>query len=87
MPLPRSDISGIEHFSIATPIMAALRTFLARRLCGPNSSAYRQSQRRWARVHDVRFTANHGVQDRIIDRYKDKLDRKAKEYGRLAYII
>merc|ERR1711939_369499 len=24
---------------------------------------------------------HHGVQDRIIDRYKDKLDRKAKEHG------
>jgi ATP synthase F1 complex assembly factor 1 len=39
-----------------------------------------QAQRRWARVHDVRFLATHGVQERIIDRYRDKLDRKAKEY-------
>ncbi|KIW03304.1 uncharacterized protein PV09_05515 [Verruconis gallopava] len=61
--------------------MSSLRTFLARRLCGPNPSAYRQAQRRWARVHDVRYFANHGVQERVIDRYKDKLDRKAKEQG------
>jgi ATP synthase F1 complex assembly factor 1 len=28
----------------------------------------------------VRFLATHGVQERIIDKYRDKLDRKAKEY-------
>lgn len=28
----------------------------------------------------MRFLATHGVQERIIDRYRDKLDRKAKEY-------
>jgi len=39
-----------------------------------------QYQRRWARVHDVRFLATHGTQERIIDRYRDKLDRKAKKY-------
>lgn len=27
----------------------------------------------------MRFLATHGVQERIIDRYRDKLDRKAKE--------
>jgi len=77
------------HFYIAalsittsTPhTMSTLRTFLSRRLSRPQPPLYRPSQKRWARVHDVRFSANHGVQDRIIDRYRDKLDRKAKEYA------
>lgn len=35
--------------------------------------------RRWAQVHDVRYLATHGTQDRVLAKYKDKLDRKAKE--------
>ena len=27
----------------------------------------------------MRFLATHGVQEKILDRYKDKLDRKARE--------
>ena len=38
-------------------------------------------QRRFARVQDVRFVATHGAPERIVDRYKDKLERKAKEEG------
>lgn len=39
-----------------------------------------QSQRRYARVHDVRFVTTHRDSSRILDRYKDKLDQKAKQY-------
>ncbi|KAL6709661.1 hypothetical protein ACN47E_001089 [Coniothyrium glycines] len=38
-------------------------------------------QRRWARVHDVRFLATHNTPDRILARYKDKLESKAKQQG------
>jgi ATP synthase F1 complex assembly factor 1 len=38
-------------------------------------------QRRFARVQDVRFVATHGAPERIVDRYKEKLQRKAKEEG------
>ncbi|KAF2810150.1 ATP11-domain-containing protein [Mytilinidion resinicola] len=38
-------------------------------------------QRRWAQVHDVRFLATHGAQERVIAKYHEKLDRKAKEEG------
>ena len=41
----------------------------------------RLPQRRWAQVHDVRFVATHREPDRIIEKYKEKLDRKAKEYA------
>jgi len=51
-----------------------------RYLLGRGSLPSWQNQRRWARVHDVRFLATHGAQERIIDRYRDKLDRKAKTY-------
>jgi ATP synthase F1 complex assembly factor 1 len=52
-----------------------------RRLFTRNPLPARHTQRRWARVHDVRFHATQGahVQERIFDRYKDKLSRKAKE--------
>ena len=38
-------------------------------------------QRRFARVQDVRCVATHGPPNRIVDRYKDKLEKKAKEEG------
>ncbi|KAI9827607.1 MAG: hypothetical protein M1826_006269 [Phylliscum demangeonii] len=38
-------------------------------------------QRRWARVQDVRFVATHGEPDRILDRYRAKLDEKARKEG------
>jgi len=39
-------------------------------------------QRRWARVHDVRFLASHQKpESRILEKYKDKLAQKAKEEG------
>ncbi|KAF2098534.1 ATP11-domain-containing protein [Rhizodiscina lignyota] len=47
----------------------------------PSSGGTRLCQRRWAQVHDVRFLATHGAQDRIIAKYRDKLDQKAKEEG------
>ncbi|KAL9052180.1 MAG: hypothetical protein Q9162_005575 [Coniocarpon cinnabarinum] len=38
-------------------------------------------QRRWARVHDVRFLATQQSQERVTDRYKDKLKQKAQKEG------
>jgi len=32
-------------------------------------------------VHDVRFVATHGRPDKVLEKYKEKLDRKAKEKG------
>lgn len=36
-------------------------------------------QRRWARVQDVRFVTTRGESKSILQKYKAKLDKKAKE--------
>ncbi|KAJ4343952.1 hypothetical protein N0V95_006502 [Ascochyta clinopodiicola] len=41
----------------------------------------RLCQRRWAQVQDVRFLATHGVEERILSKYKDKLASKAQKEG------
>ncbi|KAF2649478.1 ATP11-domain-containing protein [Lophiostoma macrostomum CBS 122681] len=41
----------------------------------------RACQRRWAQVQDVRFLATHGAQERVLAKYKEKLESKAKEQG------
>lgn len=41
----------------------------------------RITQRRWARVQDVRLLATHGAQERIMAKYKEKLERAAREKG------
>lgn len=59
--------------------MASVRAPTIRRflLSPPN---LRPTQRRWAQVHDVRFLVTHGeAQQRVLSKYREKLDRKAKE--------
>jgi ATP synthase F1 complex assembly factor 1 len=41
----------------------------------------RFTQRRWAQVQDVRFLVTHDTQERILAKYKEKLESKAKEKG------
>jgi ATP synthase F1 complex assembly factor 1 len=41
----------------------------------------RFTQRRWAQVQDIRLLATHGAQERILTKYKEKLERVAKEKG------
>ncbi|KAI1134548.1 ATP11-domain-containing protein [Hypoxylon sp. FL0543] len=38
-------------------------------------------QRRWAQVHDVRFLATTQAPRNVIEKYREKLDRKAREEG------
>ncbi|KAI1756658.1 ATP11 protein-domain-containing protein [Xylaria castorea] len=38
-------------------------------------------QRRWAQVHDVRFLATTQIPRRIVEKYREKLDRKAQAEG------
>lgn len=56
--------------------LTALRHALRQPLANP-----RFLQRRWARVHDVRYLATHDVQQRIMAKYQEKLERRAKEQG------
>jgi ATP synthase F1 complex assembly factor 1 len=41
----------------------------------------RFTQRRWAQVQDVRFLVTHDTQERILAKYKEKLESKAKAKG------
>ncbi|KAF2474763.1 ATP11-domain-containing protein [Lindgomyces ingoldianus] len=62
--------------SVRIPTTPTIRHLLPQPLWNP-----RICQRRWARVQDVRFLATHGTQERILAKYKDKLESKAKEEG------
>jgi hypothetical protein len=59
------------------------RLFAARTALPPRSL----NQRRWARVYDARYLATQGQQDRIFDRYREKLGRKAKEWVLVVYVM
>lgn len=37
-----------------------------------------QQQRRWAQVHDVRFLATHRDPAQILEKYQEKLRKKAE---------
>ncbi|KAI0176185.1 ATP11-domain-containing protein [Hypoxylon sp. FL1284] len=66
--------------TVRVPV-AALRSSLL--LLGPRSPGPRlpAQQRRWARVHDVRFLATTQIAQKVHDKYREKLDRKAREEG------
>jgi ATP synthase F1 complex assembly factor 1 len=55
---------------------------ILRRTAWSISAPFRCYQRRWAQVHDVRFLATHQSSDRVIDKYREKLERKAREEGK-----
>lgn len=59
--------------------MASIRTPAIRHCLRQPLPNLRTYQRRWAQVQDVRFLATHGTQERILAKYREKLDRKAKE--------
>lgn len=63
--------------------MAGIKTsLLFRRSCVGVRTPFRCYQRRWAQVHDVRFFAIHqGMRDKVLEKYKQKLDQKAREQG------
>ncbi|KAF2015923.1 ATP11-domain-containing protein [Aaosphaeria arxii CBS 175.79] len=61
---------------------SALRlTTLRHALRQPSRTQSLVYQRRWAQVQDVRFLATHHSEDRILAKYKEKLESKAKEAG------
>lgn len=62
--------------------MAAARTPVLRHLVRSGSIPRIASfQRRWAQVHDVRFLATTQPSRNVLEKYRDKLDRKAREEG------
>ncbi|KAF1950664.1 ATP11-domain-containing protein [Byssothecium circinans] len=61
--------------------MAAYRAPTIRSLLRQPLSNPRTYQRRWARVLDVRYLATHNSDERILAKYKEQLELKAKEKG------
>ncbi|KAK7952211.1 ATP11 protein [Apiospora aurea] len=68
--------------------MATLRAPMLRNLLGRQLRTVRPAyqQRRWAQVHDVwfqdaRFLATSQISRSVTEKYREKLDRKAKEEG------
>lgn len=57
----------------------ALLTFRHIPRRGTTACSPRLFQRRWARVLDVRYLATHGAQERVMNKYREKLDQKAKQ--------
>ncbi|GAB7334691.1 hypothetical protein MBLNU13_g06635t1 [Cladosporium sp. NU13] len=55
---------------------------ILRRTAWSISAPFRCYQRRWAQVHDVRFLATHQSADKVLDKYREKLERKAREEGK-----
>ncbi|KAI1649723.1 ATP11-domain-containing protein [Daldinia loculata] len=62
---------------MATARIPALRNLLGRR----QPFRLPGQQRRWAQVHDVRFVATTQAARSVTEKYRDKLDRKAREEG------
>ncbi|KAF2481071.1 ATP11 protein-domain-containing protein [Neohortaea acidophila] len=42
---------------------------------------YRCYQRRWAQVHDIRFLSQHQKASKVQEKYREKLNQKAREEG------
>ncbi|POS81857.1 hypothetical protein EPUL_006302, partial [Erysiphe pulchra] len=55
---------------------------ILRRTAWSTSAPFRLYQRRWAQVHDVRFLATHQTADKVLDKYREKLEKKAREEGK-----
>ncbi|KAL4934060.1 ATP11 family protein [Aspergillus undulatus] len=61
--------------------MASFRPQAFQSLLRSRTPFIRSQQRRWAQVHDVRFLATHRDPNQVLDRYRSKLDQKAKQEG------
>lgn len=59
--------------------MAAVRSLGFRHTSGNATSFIRPTQRRWAQVHDVRFLVTHERSNSVEQKYKAKLQEKAKQ--------
>ncbi|ORY00014.1 ATP11 protein-domain-containing protein [Clohesyomyces aquaticus] len=62
--------------TVRLPTIPTIRHLLRQPLPNP-----RLCQRRYAQVQDVRYLATHGTQERILAKYRSKLETKAKSEG------
>lgn len=56
-----------------------MRAQAVQSLLRARSPLLRFPQRRFARVHDVRFLATHRDPTQVQDKYREKLDQKARQ--------
>lgn len=62
--------------------MASTRIPVLRNLLNTQARSLRAfNQRRWAQVHDVRFLATTQASRTVLEKYREKLDAKAREEG------
>ncbi|KAG8525250.1 uncharacterized protein KY384_008894 [Bacidia gigantensis] len=61
--------------------MLTIRTPSLRYTFGNAAPCLRNTQRRWAQVHDVRFLVTHNQGQRVAERYQQKLQQRAKQEG------
>ncbi|KAF9879067.1 f1f0 atp synthase assembly protein [Colletotrichum karsti] len=62
--------------------MASCRIPALRHIIASSARTFRaQNQRRWAQVHDVRFLATTQQPRAVVEKYRAKLEQKAKESG------
>ncbi|KAL8414656.1 hypothetical protein RB594_005752 [Gaeumannomyces avenae] len=88
MPLPAAAAAAAGRAALLRGVGghargAARRPSLSTTSSSSPSWAWASSplQRRWAQVHDVRFVATTQAPRRVLDKYRDKLDRKARDEG------
>lgn len=70
-----SEIQFVDLSRLKMPLR--LQTFQS--ALRSNAHLLRHTQRRWAQVHDVRFLASHHDPKYVLEKYRSKLDQKAKE--------
>ncbi|KAL4949911.1 ATP11 protein-domain-containing protein [Aspergillus filifer] len=61
--------------------MASFKSQAFQSLLRSRTPFIRSQQRRWAQVHDVRFLATHRDPNQVLEKYRSKLDQKAKQEG------
>lgn len=75
---------SIKPYSQTRVDMASLRGSAS--LLRPSANILKTSlrcyQKRWAQVHDVRFSLTHQKPDRVLAKYQEKLERKARDEGK-----
>ncbi|KAK3394136.1 ATP11 protein-domain-containing protein [Podospora didyma] len=66
---------------MATSRMSSVLRHLTTTGCCQLRTLRASNQRRWAQVHDVRFLTTEQPARAVLEKYREKLDRKAREEG------
>jgi hypothetical protein len=69
----------LPHYTVLLINMASFRLQGFQSALRGQTRLLRNQQRRWAQVHDVRFLASHHDPKHVLNKYRSKLDEKAKQ--------